>query len=304
MNDLKFGNTKIMPIYDPRSRQVSDLNIVISTQGENVKQHQTEILALFKTLRQFGGQISSCKLIANFVGSVDYSAAMNLKQLDVKVNIIKTFDSRSPHSNKIKSLDLEFTPDILFVLDCDTVIACDFFQQINPQFFQAKPVDQDPLSIEQWNRLFAHFGLKTSTQRYQTSFHAKPTIAYFNSGVLSIPGKYIRKLRESWSYYVTQLFDVYDRFPDIGAHRFFTDQFALALALQHLKIPTQIFSLEMNFPTHHPVHDSFVPHNINPYILHHHHRVDCKGQLLPTGYDEPDKAINKINRFLISASLE
>lgn len=256
---------------------------------------QKEILLLFKTVRKFGGSLSNSKLVANFTSKVDGFMESRLKEIGAEVRVVEVVEPRSPHSNKIMNLSVDPECDILVALDTDTAIARDFAGQLNPNYFQAKPVDHDPLTIEQWHILFSAFNLPLPTIRYQTSFFLKETIPYFNSGVIAVPMKYVKRLRDAWSSFVISLFRIYPDLDHIANHKFFTDQFALSLALVKEQIPVEPFGLAMNFPTHHPIHSSLFPKDIDPFILHYHHRIDAIGDIMVTGYSAADEAIRKIN---------
>src|SRR4051812_27788830 len=120
-------------------------NLLITCVGENIPKFHFRILALFKTIKKFGGQIANQKLVANFVNAVDKDVESELQNMGVEVRIVQPFDSRSPHCNKIRMLEMEDEYDVLIALDCDTVVVRDFYKEIDPNYFQAKPVNNDPL---------------------------------------------------------------------------------------------------------------------------------------------------------------
>ena len=85
--------------------------------------------------------------------------------------------------------------DFLVCLDTDIIIADDFSLFFDESKVCAKPVDQDPLTIDSWKKLFAYFGLEMPQERYLTSFHMKETIPYFNIMIRYICIKYMPKLK-------------------------------------------------------------------------------------------------------------
>ena len=125
----------------------------------------------------------------------------------------------------------------------------------------------------------------------------KETIPYFNSGVLLIPKKFVPILYETWKSYVLKLLSAYKNLPEIKKYSFFTDQFALSLALKDAAIPQKALPLEMNFPTHSVVHKNWNPNKINPYLLHYHHLTPLN-EIAHCSYENINKLIDELNEHL------
>ena len=64
------------------------------------------------------------------------------------------------------------------------------------------------------------------------------------------------RLAPRWAQFVRQVLDAYTDLPEVARHAFFTDQFALTLALAEQEITVDPLPLSMNFPTHGRVHPS------------------------------------------------
>lgn len=280
-------------------RTPSPDRILISCVAENREPYITEVLYLFQSLAVFGDRLARSKRIAYFVDEADAGVVEALARMGVIVKIVEPLDDRYRYANKIRMLDQDEDYDVFIGLDCDVVIASDFLNLLNPNTVMAKPVDYDPLDIRQWETLLRHFGLSLPLKRYVTTFQRKKTIPYFNSGVLVIPKRFAGRLSESWKTYLFALLDGYDRWPDIAPHAFFTDQFALALALRKERIPYEALPVEMNFPLHSPIHESFHPEKMDPYILHYHHRLSSAG-IEDSNYKTVNEVIARINRVLQS----
>lgn len=253
---------------------------------------------MFKTLKSYGGKLRNATFIACFINSLDEKVALELSYYGVKTEIVNVFDPRSPHSNKVRLLDIDEKFDILVALDCDIAVTKDFSKMLSRKFFRAKPVDGDPMGMDRWNKLFSFFDLDTPNPTYVTSFTRENIIPYFNSGVLLIPKQFINILSKTWKKYIVSLLDSYEELGDIAERRFFTDQFALSLALAESKIPIKELDLSMNFPTHIQVHSSFNPDKVDPFILHYHGNVEQNGKLKSTNYAKPDVSILKVNAIL------
>ena len=273
--------------------------ILISTQGPNRHPFTLETKYLFKSLNLYGGKLAKAQKVACFSEPIDSKTENELKNLGVKIKIINDIDQRCLLANKIQNLELFDYENIEFLiaLDTDVVITKDFSEFLDQSKVSAKPVDQDPLSLEDWKSLFGFFGLKVPEERYLTHFTLQETIPYFNSGVLLVPKKFIKTLYETWKKYVQRLLSSYDDLSKIKKHSFFTDQFALSLALTDANIPHNALPLEMNFPTHIDVHKDCNPNKINPYLLHYHH-LNTQNEIAHCSYENINKLIDELNQKL------
>ncbi|WP_134699059.1 hypothetical protein [Ammoniphilus sp. YIM 78166] len=272
---------------------------IISCLGENTEVYHERILALIRTLKHFGGTMAKQKTIVYFNGAKDPKVEQELIKLGVTVQISKPFDVRSPHSNKVRMLEIdeERDYDVLLILDCDLVIAQDFVDQILNDRIQAAPVYIDFLTNSQWRHIFSVFDLRFPKKKMET-FLGEKTVPYYNSGVIAIPRKYVRPLRELWKKYIKLLLDQFEgKLNDIAEKSYFTDQIALTLALQEGKFPFTPFPLEMNFQINQSVHEKFSPDLRKPYIIHYHKKL-INNKIRKTGYKNPDRFIRKLNRFL------
>ena len=196
--------------------------ILISTQGPNRYPFTLETEYLFKSLNLYGGKLANAQKIACFSEPIDSKLKNDLENLGVKIKIINDIDPRCLFANKIQNLELSDYENIEFLiaLDTDVVITKDFSEFLDASKVGAKPVDRDPLSLEDWKSLYGFFGLKVPEERYLTHFTLQETIPYFNSGVLLIPKKFIKPLYETWKKYVQRLLSSYNDLPKIKEHSF------------------------------------------------------------------------------------
>ena len=272
--------------------------VLVACVAENRPPYAQETVCLFSSLAACGGRLAEAQKLAYFVESVEGPIAEELARLGVTVKVVERLSDIVPHANKIRMLDESEDFDHLVALDTDVVIGRDFSEMVCGSAVRAKPVDDDPLTLEAWQQIFEHFRVILPEARFLTTFSLKETIAYFNSGVLIIPRSHVGTLARSWERFIWELVDAYEVLPDLAEQRFFTDQFALSLALADNRIPFLPLPIEMNFPTHFPIHQAYRPNKICPYVLHHHHRLSVFGELLPSGYEEPDQRIAAINNIL------
>lgn len=289
-----------MGLFDGKKKTagVAPERLLIGCVAENREPYRTEALYLFRSIAESGGSLNRAKRIAYFVEAADAEIVEKLAALGVIVKIVGRFDSRCPHANKLMMLDDGEDYDIFLSLDCDCVVTKDFLPLLDAGAVMAKPADEDPFeSIAPWKTLFKHFNLSLPKARYKTAFSAREMVPYFNSGAVAIPKRFMPDLSSKWKEAVKDLLGSYDRLPSISPQRFFTDQFALAVALHSGKFPFKPLPLEMNFPTHTPVHPSFRPEILEPYMLHYHHRMSEKG-IDECAYGNVNAAINKLNGVL------
>jgi methyltransferase family protein len=278
---------------------LSPERIVIACVAENRAPFTTDVRYLFHSIAAFGGRLAQATRIAYFVGAADADIVTDLGQLGVIVKIVDQFDERYPHANKLRMFEDQEDYDVLVALDCDVVVTKDFSPILNRKAVMAKAVDADPLTMDQWKQLFRHFRLNIGHRRYPTTFHASKTIPYFNSGVVIVPKQFANPLFQLWKFMTLAMEEVYSQLPDIAVHRFFTDQFAFALALNKGSIPFKALPIEMNFPLHFPVHADFRPESMSPYVLHHHHRISNDG-VMPCTFENINHAIASLNQVLTS----
>ncbi len=274
--------------------------IIISCVGEDQEDHHRKVLTLVRSLRAFGGNLAKTRFIAVFIETLKPSIQQELTEIGAKIRIVERFDSRCPHANKLRMLELDDDYDVLVALDVDIAIVGDFSSKIDSHSFGAKIVDSDPLDIPTWQKLFDFANVPMPTIRVNTTSTASMTIPYFNSGVLFIPKVFVHKLRERWGWRVKDLLGWYPQLPELKQHRFYTDQFALAIAAAELGLPLRLLPLELNFPTHTTVHQTFFPERINPSIIHYHSNLAEDGSLRQCQYHNTNELIGKLNELIHS----
>jgi len=271
--------------------------VTVASVAENREPMLREAGWLFHSLRKFGGRLADARGRLYVIDSLPDDTA-HLEALGVEIKCVPTIEPSSPHCNKIHMLLDDHATDWLVALDIDTVITGDFSDYLGEPVLAAKIVDQNPLPEELWERFYAHFGLSLPRERYLTHFYSRESNPYFNTGVLLIPGNRRAALGAAWLRYVPGVMDLYSREPEIARHGFFTDQFAFALALTATGLDYRPLPLEMNFPTHIPVHPMFVSADTRPLILHHHHRIIPEGGLAYCGYAEVNCLVDRFNKSL------
>lgn len=265
--------------------------LLVTCVGENDQTFNFRVITLFKTIKYFGGELAKAELLANFVDNVDERVRLKLKKLGVKVNIVRPYDKKlQRHCNKIRMLELEQDYDVLVALDCDTAITRDFSSEISTENLRRCDSLLDPLDINQWKYLYQYFNL--TMPHDEKKIHA-------NSAVLFIPQKYVKQLREAWLYYahlITEKYFSNTQWVDLAKHKYYTDQFALSLALADLRINVDLLPAEFNIHIN-GAYQSWA-NELHPYILSYHHNVTSGWKLQKTGMKVPDKYIEEINNLI------
>lgn len=273
--------------------------VLVTALGEDRPRDRRELELLFRTLQHFGGGLASSRQVAYLVNSVDQRFARKLESIGVEPRVVPRVDVPVPHANKIRMLEgIEREVDWLVILDTDIVIGGDFTRYLGGPAVRARPVDHSPLDLDQWETLFARCGVRLPSERYYTSLHYEQTVPYFNSGVVALPGAVAPSLAALWIAFVRIVSSLCDTWPALREHRFYIDQLALALALAQLSLPVVPLPLEMNFPTHIPLDARTCPDEIEPLIIHHHHRISGRGLVAQSGYTVPDRVIARVNEYL------
>jgi len=276
--------------------------ILIATQCTPIEPWKSQVLRLFKSLNLFGGNLAQAKKVACFSESIDENFKKELEELGVKIIFIKSLDSRYAYANKIQMLQIKEDYDVLITLDTDIIITGDFSNYIDKNTISAKIVDTDSLGLENWEKLFEFFKLDIPSDRFQTCITNDTTIPWFNSGVLFIPKKFSSQLYNSWIKYNKKILENYYTLNFISKnslthdHKFaFTDQYALALAIHEIKLPYIQLPLGFNFPTHYSIHPDFLPQNVEPFLIHYHHRVTKFQNVMHCFYSKTNKLIDLVN---------
>ena len=252
---------------------------------------------LFRSINAYGGKLAKAEKIACFPKPASDETISSLEKLGVKTRLIEPFDSRCVYANKIPMLGFseEVDFDVLVALDTDIIVRRDFSNLIDEKKIGAVRDDIDPLGLDNWKILFKHFGLKLPEERFHTYKDWKKTIPYFNTGVLFIPQPYVSQLYKIWKSYTIKLLDAHEKFPIISRYYpYYIEQYSFTLAVHGGEFSYSPLSLEMNFPTHVKLHKNCKIEDINPFLIHYHHRISKLGNVRNCYYENINKCLDKI----------
>lgn len=274
--------------------------VVVSSVFQCVADYAEETILLYRSLEWVGGPLADARRRSYCAGPLEPAVGQKLAELDVEVVEVEPLMPELPLTNKLHMFERRGGEKLLVALDTDIVFTGDIWPWLQSEAVAAKPVDQNPFTPDQWGRIHSYFGLKQPATRHWTHFHRALTPPYFNSGVVLFPARWADEAGSVWMRYIEELWDNLHRVdPDLERHRYFTEQVSFALMVHDLGLPVVGLPLELNFPGHHPVHNTFRPHDVDPLLVHHHHRFGPDGVVF-TGYRRPDEALGRLNRHLVA----
>lgn len=303
-------------------------NATIATVVDDREPYVDEVVDLFASVERFGGALRDAARRVYFVDDASPQTEGRLRDLGVDVRVAPEVVPDFRFANKLAMFDggARDGTELLIALDSDIIVAGDPAPYLHPGLVQAKQPDGDLLPLEFWHRIFQHFGLELPPERHATTIRPHWTHAYFNTGVIVVPGEALRPLHDRWLHFVRALIDVVPTWPDLMEHMgsvvphyegataddlrplFYAEQWGFSLALRELRLPYAVLPLALNFPTIYEddqrpgeyIRERFAPHAVDPLLLHHHHKRDPA--LRPTGYAAPDRTIERVNRALFSGA--
>jgi hypothetical protein len=300
-------------------------SVTVTTILEDRAPYVDEALLLWTSLERFGGRLAGAPRRAYVAGGCSAETERELRAAGADVRSVPPVIDEFRLANKLAMLAGEAGEgaDMVLAVDVDTVVAGDLTPWLVPGLVQAKQPDGDLLPIDAWAEIFARFGLELPPERHPTSLAPDWTHAYFNTGVLVLPGPALRPLYDRWLFYVRALLEddaaVAAAHEHVGGHvperpgattddltdLYYAEQWAFALARAELRLPYAVLPLALNFPLitrddETPgayIQERFLAHAIRPLVLHHHHRTE--GGLRRTGYAGPDAVVDELNAALL-----
>lgn len=274
------------------------LTVAFSCVTENRPDWLPRVHNLVFSLRTFGGSLAQSPVIVNVVNGAPESFAAPLRALGADVRTVERFDPRTPYANKLRMLEMDDVDcDLVVALDCDVLIVGDLAPHLDRTHVAAKPADIDRLTDDEWQGLFAAFGISAPERTVIESTTGRLMYPYFNSGVLIFPTQHRQALLKSWTELLDGVFDVYRTQPHLvpPAWRFHADQFSLSLALLRDGHPYRSLPPAFNFPTHLKVDPAALDEDLTPLILHYHKSVTPDGFVLRSRHHSVNQLIHAHN---------
>ena len=265
-------------------RLVRAADIVVGMLTENTSRNLTQAIRLLRSIRWFGGELAEARVVVCGVGTLESGAHATLLALGAEVRTVSRFHPANPTANKLQLLAelLEAPEEILFLLDCDTIIVRDPLPYLRADAFQAKVEPAPTVSDQVFERLFKHFKIPKPPRSRIAPFTGTRMIPYFNAGVVAMPKNLARTLAPVWRRYNQTLADHPELVAPCQRHM---HQASLALALAETGLPCADLPVEMNFQinaTHVTPPAGFAA--TDPVIIHYHHLATEDGFLLSCPY--------------------
>jgi hypothetical protein len=275
-------------------------DVVVGILTENTASMLVQAIRLVRSIRWFGGELAGVRIVACGVGELEAGARATLESLGVEIRTVTRFHPANPTGNRHQLLAelLDAPEEVLFLLDCDTIVVRDPLPYLRNDAFQAKVVPTVTVTDAVFDRLFAHFALPKPPRAYVTGIDRVPTVPYFNAGVIAIPKTLARTLAPVWRRYNVSLADNPELVAPCQRHM---HQASLTLALIETGIPVAELPPAMNFQlnaTHLTPPPGFA--ETDPAIIHYHYLATDDGFLLPCPYPQAQQRIEMFHERMLA----
>lgn len=202
-------------------------------------------------------------------GGLSTNTAQILDSLGVRVtSVCNPIGPDYPIANKLLCLDVETEADRLLFLDSDIlaveVVSAGELEETFGRDFVAKPADLDTSTLDDndWESLYAEFGLSHPAYCVKATSTGKEMPPYFNSGVLAT------NANSAFGILWASLFSEVARLHPKLAKLHVFDQIPLSLALSKSGCRVRLLKEIWNFPAHLKAMEGF------PRKLCHYHWPD------------------------------
>lgn len=178
------------------------------------------------------------------------------------VSVSAPFGRDRSHGNKIAALRVPARADRLVFLDSDILALAPFRdRRAFDADVAAKPADFQTWTddIDVWRRTFESGGAALPSERVLTTVSGESTPPYFNSGVLVV--REPARLADEWERCGKALMDV-----GLPFREMWSDQPALAVALQTCAVRVATVGEDLNFPAH----QRSMPSDGSVVLCHYH----------------------------------
>lgn len=272
--------------------------LLIGCVTENTPKYLSQSLRLLQSVRWFGGNIANAAFRVCAIESIDPSFKSQFEKYGATVHIVPRFDASCPVANKIRFLQQKdvLAYDTVMLLDCDTVVVQDPSSYLTGEVFRAKIADMPTMPHDNFAVLFDFFGIPLPTQDHACTLSGKPTIPYFNTGVLIFPKSTLLTLVPQWIQFTEKLIKNIEL---IVGREHFCEQSSMSIALAASGEKFETLGSEMNFPTHMEEREEAPQlHNVDPVIIHYHGCFDNDGYINSSKYPLANARINMFNERL------
>ncbi len=281
----------------------SDMKVKFSCVVDQKAKFARQAFVWASSLLKYAGQEPDSILI-HFVNQLNPEYKRIFDSWGIKTQMVKPFDSRHPHSNKLAQLESEslHSVDYIVLCDCDIAFCGNISSWITGASIRACIVQYASLTFGQWRQIFQQAGLKLPAARMKALCEDVETLpTYCNGGIIIIPQLIFQNLRKVWPSWDRWLLD---RPGLVKPYGYFTDQISFMLSCEELGLSINYLPIELNFPLNARFLDQIQiasrKKEIHPIVLHCGSGTN-KGPrdfLLPLNIDSVDRQIRKINDLI------
>ena len=257
-------------------------------------QHQTLLWAL--TLLDRGGQPPG-NLVVHAVEGTPYDQVGLLRDLGIRVDVVRRYSTLHPYLNKLRQLESEALRSCDHVVLCDTdlVFCAPIDSWVTGERPRVKIVDvaNPPLAI--WKTLFSAAGFSVPPRPALTSLDGIETYANnCNGGLYILPQAIFAALSTAWPRWAEW---VLCQGNTLGRFRTHVSQISFALAMEEMGVEVDLLPLSLNFPTNLRF-ANLADRDMDPAVIHYHANLDRAGRLASIGLPKVDAAIAATNTLM------
>lgn len=295
---------------DPLLPEIAARTVVATvTEAHDPYARDTELL--FRSLRAFGGEMARSRAIAYVVDQVDDAFRERLEGLQVEVRVVPRVEGTHRTANKLRMFEEAPDADWLVALDNDLVVARDFSAQVFGEALGVCLIDDFRYDRDDWRHYQRLLGVEPQRQRSIAvrPVGGEPEIPMaFHGGVQIVPRDLVATFGKAWRDGIARAPRDVSEPPEGGWSEHMarliqqSDQPSLTRGVFAAGIPWRMLPLAMNVPTHTEIHPALDPDHVVPYLIHHHHRRDAEGRVLPGSHARLNEEIYRINRVLFPAT--
>lgn len=226
-----------------------------------------------------------------------------LKRYKINFRYIEKFGD-GKWCNKLQQLETRdfLDADYVFLCDADVAITEDLYNYLKEerQYFTGKIVDFDNPPLQILKSLFDYFNLSYPKIVNDTLNSMGTFSCNFNAGLLGMPGKHFKDLRNKWKATVKTILNSEECRKILGNYAMHIDQVSLCITLAETNWQYRPLQLEFNCPIHTDINLVKKKLDSKPLAIHFHNKVTSNGLIEFINNNSIDEVIDKINNVIKS----
>ena len=287
-------------MHDPECMVINGSDVAWSCVVDDTPEIWSSIVPWLATAIGLAG-IKPALIHIHHVCSLRREVADLCRELEVNTHAIEPFDPRYPHTNKIRQCTTDFMGVRRVVLtDVDVAFAKPPPLGEIQAPVAGKIVDRPNPPVDILRDIFASAGvspLGICKNAYVDSSNVlsefETLLGNYNGGLYVIEREYMGRIAETWTHWARWLVANVHL---LGRWTKHTDQVSFCLAVSELRMTVGVLDDAWNFPLHLNVAAS----ETEPFILHHHARLNDDLRLRQTSAAYTQEAIRRVNDAIAS----